>query len=933
VKLVLARLPAFDRERHARVLGVWSLFVAALLCAVAFASYVPRGYDGEDAAAANLVGPPGRLLSWVLVETFGVGAFGLPFFLTFLGWRLRTRPAVSDPLLKVVGVPMLLFTIGLLVQTLLPGRHLARTQFPLGGVLGEHSAELLLGHFGLQWSLLLAGAGLAASLVLTTDTFLIEPFLPQSVKNRRAAKAAEAAAEKAAEKASAAAERAARAGVAVAEKPVEKPAEKPAAPAKAKVPPVRSGTEETVADRIAARRRAAAALEARTSNDEAAAVAAAAAAAPVESDAGAATESSPKRRAPAKAPAEKPAHPLAPPVPPEAALATSDDEGDDDAPPPPKSRRAKPARKPVEERDEESDAPSADASADAANDDDEEDTDDFLADDAPPPEPRAEQRELPFKPPKIRDLAAPSRADGGSVTVINLLRDPKLKGKEKYDLPPLTLLAEPKYATERETDQELQDKAQGLTVALNDFGVTAEVEEVVRGPVITRYDLKMERGTRISRVTALAEDLAMSLGAERVRIAQVKGKSALGVEIPNKYRETVWLREIALAVSEAQQKKIAIPLFLGKDSSGRPIIEDLATMPHLLVAGRTGAGKSVFINSMILSILLTRYPEEVRLIMIDPKKVELEIYQDIPHLLTRVESDPKKAQAILDWAVQQMEERYALLSCTGVRHLRDYNRMDRGKRTELLKKHYSDGEIEKLPETMPYVVIIVDELADLMMASGRAVEQSIARLAQKARAVGIHVVVATQRPSVDVITGLIKANMPSRIAFQTKSGIDSRTILDSMGAEKLLDKGDMLYSSSASGDAPTRAQGPFVSDDEVHAVVDYLREHAAPLYTHHLIQVGAGELKGAGGDGDEEEDDRFGEAVETVLETKQASASWLQRHLGLGYARASRIVDRMTELGYISGPNGSKPREILITLEQWNAMKGKIDGASAAEAS
>lgn len=884
MRLAIARFPAFDPAKHARPLATWSLFAFAVYLAVCFATYVPLGYHGFDDFTANLGGPPGRLLSWVVVETFGTGAFGLPFFLVFLGWRLRTRPAVSDPLLKVVGVPLLLFTIGLLVQTVLPDRHLARTQFPLGGVLGERCAELLTGHFGLEWALVAAGMGVAASLILTTDTFLVEPFLPESVKAKRAAKTGAKSPARAAA-AAATATAASKAKAEPAPKPEGKAASKPeprqsGAAAKPSAPidvalaaksaSTRGATTATEAAKLAARKEAAAALEASIADA-------------VDLPVGAASDS---------------------------------DEDEDEAPPPSKRRRA----------------PKAAVRDEPEFDDSDSDDDAFVAADEPaPPEPATEQRDLPFKPPKIRDLAAPTRTDAGAVTVINLSRDPKLKGKEKYDLPPLTLMAEPKFSGERESDEELQEKAKSLTVSLQDFGVSAEVEEVVRGPVITRYDLKMERGTRISRVTALAEDLAMSLGAERVRIAQVRGKSALGVEIPNKFRETVWLREIALAVTEAQQKKIAIPLFLGKDSSGRPIIEDLATMPHLLVAGRTGAGKSVFINSLILSILMTRYPEEVRLIMIDPKKVELEIYQDIPHLLTRVESDPKKAQAILDWAVQQMEDRYALLSCTGVRHLRDYNKMERNKRTELLKKHYSDGEIEKLPESMPYVVIIVDELADLMMASGRAVEQSIARLAQKARAVGIHVVVATQRPSVDVITGLIKANMPSRIAFQTKSGIDSRTILDTMGAEKLLDKGDMLYSSSSSGDAPVRAQGPFVSDDEVHAVVDYLREHAAPLYTHHLIQVGASELRGAGGDDEEEEDDRFTEAVEMVLETKQASASWMQRHLGLGYARASRIVDRMTELGYISGPNGSKPREILISQEQWNAMKGKsarVMGAS-----
>jgi DNA segregation ATPase FtsK/SpoIIIE, S-DNA-T family len=856
---------AFDAA-NLRAAATWGLHVLALATAAAFVSYVPLGYEGDDAPSANVVGGAGRALSWLVVESFGAGAFALPFYLVFLSLRLRTKTTIADPLLKALGLPMLLFTFGLVVQTLLPGRALARTQFPVGGVLGHYSAELLSGHFGKMWATIAAAVGLAASLILTTDSFLIEFFLP-SAKKRGAKKKAE------------------RQDGGASDVKTGGAAADPSEP-----------TETDARARADLRKKRALALEAESPafGDV---VEADDVATPETTDA---PDADPEFEA-TDAPADRPAR-----------------------------KRRKSRAKSEPDADADVDAPEPTENA-VFDDDADADADDADADDDAAAEPETEQKPLPFKPPTIRDLAAPAKKDPNAVTVINLSRDPKLKGKEKYDLPPLALLTEPKPPAERETDEQLQEKALGLMEALGDFGVSAQVEEVVRGPVITRYDLNLERGTRISRVTSLAEDLAMSLGVPRVRIAQVRGKSALGVEIPNRFRETVWLREIALAVTEAQQKKIAIPLFLGKDSSGRPIIEDLATMPHLLVAGRTGAGKSVFINSLILSILLTRYPEEVRLIMVDPKKVELEVYQDVPHLLTRVESDPKKAQAILDWAVQQMEERYALLSCTGVRHLRDYNKMERTKRTDALKKHYSDGEIEKLPDTMPYVVIIVDELADLMMASGRAVEQSIARLAQKARAVGIHVVVATQRPSVDVITGLIKANMPSRIAFQTKSAVDSRTILDSMGAEKLLDKGDMLYSSSASGDAPMRAQGPFVSDDEVHAVVDYLVENAAPMYTHHLIQVGAGEARpGEDGGASSGEDERFTEAVEAALEAGQISTSWLQRTMGLGYARAGRIVDRMTELGYLSGPNGSKPRDVLISRDQWNEMKAKAGGASSA---
>ncbi len=541
-------------------------------------------------------------------------------------------------------------------------------------------------------------------------------------------------------------------------------------------------------------------------------------------------------------------------------------------------------------------------------DDDGDYEDDDEAEEAPP-----SREKLP--PPKITQAAKPTSADG--IQVIKLQREAGVPG-DLYDLPPLPLLAEPRYIKERESDAFLQQRATALEEALQDFNVTARVDEIERGPVITRFDLTLERGTKISKVTNLSDDLALALGVARVRIAPVKGKSALGVEIPNGHRETVFLRELAVAMAEDMDKrKIAIPLFLGKDASGHPIIEDLATTPHLLIAGRTGAGKSVFVNGLILSILLTRYPEECRLIMIDPKKVELEVYQDIPHLLTKVESSPKKATKILDWAVNQMEERYELLATTGVRHLTSYNKLKKKIRRDRLLTRYSESEVDKLPEHMPYVVIIVDELADLMMAAGKEVEQAIARLAQKARAVGIHVVLATQRPSTDVITGLIKSNLPARIGFQTRTGIDSRTILDRQGAEKLLDKGDMLYLSSTSDD-PRRIQGPFVSDQEVEDVVSHLKKHASPHYTPKLEQV---ENSGNEVARIFDEDELFEQAVDVMFASGMASASGLQRRLKVGYARASRLIDLMADAGIVSEHRGSKAREILMSPEQWEEMR------------
>ncbi len=919
-----------------RIVWAWALVLLAIYVAISFTTYVPPGL-GNGEPLTNVGGRLGQRLGQALVEGFGVGAFGLPFFLVFLGWRLRTRPRVTEPLLKVLGVFMLMLAFGLVMTLAAPGRVFPRGYVPIGGILGDWLGTKLVLHFGRWWSVAIAGLGAGAALILSTDSFFLEG-LARWLSRHPTPKTAEAKV--------AARKRAARelertvSPLATDEEPVEDetPIEARDAAMAEGAADGASSTEDGAAPPIEAARpprasRSKKAPERRLLETLAKTESA-------ESD----TFDVPKPKikdgvAPAVAAAA--AAPTLSEARPKAEQRAEDDApaGDDDAPAPRVRRpRASSRKKPA-------DAPVPDLGLDLDDGDDHEvdaldGFDDVEAegddeDDAEAPAAAPAARAKPPVPPsqvRIRDgVPAGKPGDATGVTVINLSRDPKLKGKEKYELPPLTLLNAAVYSGERESDEALQEKARQLVQALQDFGVQATVEEIERGPVITRFDLNLARGTKISRVTGLAEDLGMTLGVGRVRIAQVKGKAALGVEIPNRSRETVFLKELALAAATAApNKKIAIPLFLGKDSAGNPIIEDLASTPHLLIAGRTGAGKSVFVNSLVLSILLTRYPEEVRLIMIDPKRVELEVYQDIPHLLTRVESDPKKSSLILQWAIQQMEERYELLSAVGVRHITSFNKLGKEARKEMLSKLYSEGEIEKVPETMPYIVIIVDELADLMMTSGKETEQAIARLAQKARAVGIHVVLATQRPSTDVITGLIKSNLPSRIAFQTRTGIDSRTILDRQGAEKLLDKGDMLFLAASAGDDLRRIQGPFVSDEEVTRVVDYLKTSALPQYTHSLIQVGAGEMKESDAG---EQDELFEQAVEIVLQSKQASTSWLQRQLSVGYARAGRLVDLMTQAGYISGPNGSKPREILITIDQWNELKGKTAAASASEGS
>lgn len=792
-------------SRSLRLAAAWTLHGLALLAALAFATYQPEvpGLAG----GGNLAGPPGRWLAAVLVEAFGVGAFGLCFFLLHTAWLLQRSRPIPRPFFRVAALFLGMFFFGAACQTLLP-RHLFPVGgVPLGGIIGDVVSARVAGAVGAPGTAALLATGVLGCLVLVSD---------------------------------------------------------------GRLPGLRPSGDST--ERRSRLRALALSLQARVAG----------------------------RTGPA----------------------TREEEDEEGAPTqttaPRAGRRARSGQRLPEDPEPEDEL--------EATWEEEDSEDPEPAEEEPGPggeeedeEPAAE--EAPRRPPRISQSAA---APGDGIEVIRLTGSPLGRSEPHYEHPPVSLLQEPPEECNTESPESLQRKARHLEEALQDFNIQAQVEEVERGPVVTRFDLSLARGTKISRVTSLSDDLALGLGVRRVRIAPVKGKTALGVEIPNRKRETVYLRELAVT-SDIRKRRIAIPLFLGKDTSGHPLVEDLGTTPHLLIAGRTGAGKSVFVNSLVLSILLTRYPEEVRLIMIDPKKVELEVYQGIPHLLTNVVSNPKRAAKLLEWAVDQMEQRYEYLAATGVRHLVSYNRLSKKSRRERLARYYSEDELQRIPDHLPYMVIIVDELADLMMVAGKEVEQAIARLAQKARAVGLHVVLATQRPSTDVITGLIKSNLPARIAFQTRTGIDSRTILDRYGAEKLLDRGDMLYLSSTSDD-PRRIQGPFVSDEEVERVVSYLKQHAAPLYTHHLEQVAPRREEARSV---MEQDELFEKAVETVLASGQASASFLQRRMQIGYARASRLIDLIGEAGIVSEHRGSKAREILITPEQWEEMrKGKSASAT-----
>lgn len=481
---------------------------------------------------------------------------------------------------------------------------------------------------------------------------------------------------------------------------------------------------------------------------------------------------------------------------------------------------------------------------------------------------------------------------------------------ENYEYPPLEILGKPSKKSLKGGAKALTDTATKLQKTLYSFGVSAKVENVSVGPAITRYELKPAEGVRVSKIANLADDIALNLAAETIRIeAPIPGKQAVGIEVPNKEKEAVHLREV-LESDNFQDSGSKLTVALGKDVAGNIQLADIGKMPHVLIAGSTGSGKSVCINTIITSIIYHAKPSEVKLVMVDPKVVELSVYNGIPHLLIPVVTDPKRAAGALAWAVQEMDDRYNKFATKGVRDLKGYNKA--------IEKEEGTGKL-------PQIVIIVDELADLMMVAAKDVEEAICRLAQKARAAGMHLVIATQRPSVDVITGLIKANIPSRIAFAVSSQVDSRTILDSIGAEKLLGKGDMLFY-PAGAPKPSRVQGAFVSDDEVEKIVDFVKQNGTANYNEDILESIENNNKtdkelAQEQTEDDDTDPFLMDAIATVVETKQASTSFIQRRFKVGYARAGRIIDQMEERGVISGYQGSKPREVLMTKERWEELQ------------
>ncbi|MEY4673422.1 MAG: hypothetical protein RL148_1206 [Planctomycetota bacterium] len=489
-----------------------------------------------------------------------------------------------------------------------------------------------------------------------------------------------------------------------------------------------------------------------------------------------------------------------------------------------------------------------------------------------------------------------------------------------YPFPPVESFREPQVADSGATQALLQKNSEAIVAKLASFGIGAEMVGVAVGPTVTQYELRLAEGVRVNKVAGFDADLASALRAVTVRVvAPIPGRDTIGIEVPNEKRNMVFMRELLEQYGRAEEH--AIPLFLGKAGEGSPIVVDLAKMPHLLIAGTTGSGKSVCINTILLSILVTRTPAQVRLILVDPKMVELQAYKNVPHLCCDVVTNMKKAPGVLEWAVNEMENRYALFSAAGVNHIKLYNRLDKA---ELEKRFGRPPEPDRVQ--LPYIVIIIDELADLMSTARNEVEDSIQRLAQKSRAVGMHVILATQRPSVDVITGVIKANLPCQIAFKVNRKLDSRVILDTNGAEKLVGNGDMLYVPPG-GAAIMRAQGTYVGDDEIAAVVKFLEEKGQrPTFLPDLVQTQGSSRSSAA-----DKDDLYREAVEVILGQQRGSATLLQRALSVGYTRATRLLELMEEDGLVGPFVGSKSREVLLTIEEWKAREAAIAEELAAQ--
>jgi len=529
-------------------------------------------------------------------------------------------------------------------------------------------------------------------------------------------------------------------------------------------------------------------------------------------------------------------------------------------------------------------------------------------------------RLLPFVGKRKAKLAPAKRRDGDARTKSDETGDPA-----PFALPSSDLLADPTGGYMESQEVQAAQKRLVLQQTLNDFNVQAEVVGHMTGPVITLFELSLAPGVKVSAVSNLANDIARSLAVPGVRVVSpLPGRDTIGIEVPNLDKEIVRLKEL-MVLAPGADAKMHLPLYLGKDAGGNPIVADLATMPHLLIAGTTGSGKSVCINSILVALLMTRMPRDVRFILVDPKMVEMAAFERMPHLLCPIVNDMRRAEDVLEWAAVKMDERYELLKDAGVRNIAGFNRLT----PEQIYKRFgveSEEERAKVPTHLPYYVIIVDELADLIMTSSKEVEGHIIRIAQKARAVGIHMILATQRPSVNVVTGLIKSNMPCRISFRVATRQESRIVLDKNGAEVLLGRGDMLFLEPGTSGL-SRAQGTFVDDGEIRAVVESLKKSGEPSFNDELVRLSTR----IGGDDGGEKDELFDKAAEIVLATQRGSVSLLQRRLSIGYSRASRIIDQMADAGLLGEYKGSQARECLLSLEEWRGLQQSIAADQSGE--
>jgi S-DNA-T family DNA segregation ATPase FtsK/SpoIIIE len=568
------------------------------------------------------------------------------------------------------------------------------------------------------------------------------------------------------------------------------------------------------------------------------------------------------------------------------------------------------------EADEAEEIDDNEAADEASCDDEETEADTVEADEGPTSLTEEELRE--------RMARLPVRVAGPSKTVARDQDIPRTENYEGYQFPGIELLDEPESNFSATIEAFVRDQAATLTQTLATYQIEGEVVGIESGPVVTLYSVELAAGTRVARLETISKDIARALSAPNIRIiANMAGTTAVGIEVPNRQKEKVRLKEL---MSGGQSQGMRLPMFLGKDSSGEPLVFDLTKMPHMLIAGTTGSGKSVCMNSIIMSWLYTKRPDELKLVLVDPKMVEMSMYANIPHLMAPVVTDMGKASAILEWAVTKMEERYELFQRAQVRDIVTFNDLGEVELFERLGMTDADEQAKaRIPKKLPYLVFVVDELADLMMTN-REVETSIVRIAQKARAVGIHLILATQRPQANVVTGLIKANMPCRVAFKVASGMDSRIVLDQKGAELLLGQGDMMVVTPSSSDL-RRCQGTLVADNEIRAVTRFLKDVAQPSFERSLVAIRSQAEAQAAGDTEQtgefsaERDPMFDRAVEIIIETGRGSVSLLQRRLAIGYGRASRLIDQMGAAGILSDHKGSVAREVLITMEDWQRMK------------